>query len=113
MKKTDFTDNDIKKIISMYKNGDTYRVIAEPFGVHVTTIAVVINNLIDEARMKQRPQRTSRTPVKKVRRPCLKCRRQFLSEGAHNRICLSCKKTNNDCYNHPFAKEVSAAGTAY
>lgn len=29
------------------------------------------------------------------RRPCLKCRRIFLSEGAHHRICRTCKRVRS------------------
>lgn len=29
------------------------------------------------------------------RRPCLRCRKPFVSEGAHNRMCDMCRKTIN------------------
>lgn len=30
-------------------------------------------------------------PVKRRERPCLRCRKPFPSEGAHNRLCNPCK----------------------
>lgn len=34
-------------------------------------------------------------------RNCMCCRKRFLSEGAHNRLCTSCRNISVDCFSAP------------
>lgn len=43
----------------------------------------------DSTRAKPKPKRTSR---RLKRRACLRCDREFLSEGPHNRLCNVCRE---------------------
>lgn len=33
-----------------------------------------------------------------VKRPCITCRKSFLSEGAHNRMCSSCRAAASEMF---------------
>jgi len=42
-----------------------------------------------------------RRKKKKTRRACLRCDREFMSEGIFNRICPNCKKNEKTVANEP------------
>jgi len=55
------------------------------------------------AKPKRKIEHKPRPPKKKWRkkkdkRVCLRCQKDFLSEGIHNRICSNCNKTNDNSY---------------
>lgn len=49
-------------------------------------------DLAEEAR--ERAERKARCRV----RPCLRCRAEFESEGAHNRMCPRCRETASEIF---------------
>lgn len=89
-------------------------VIADDVGRSIDAVAARISDMlggeaelfskiiVDKATyMPQENAKTSTGPKKIIdtrkvekRRPCLKCRKNFWSKGAHNRLCMACKSAD-------------------
>ena len=35
-------------------------------------------------------------PIKYVKKPCMRCEKEFLSEGSHNRFCYTCRDKHKE-----------------
>lgn len=87
-----WTREEIRILVTLWPKLDNAK-IAVRLGRNENAIAIKASRLGLPPRQKVREMtsdRPSNSPKAKIR-PCLKCRTPFYSEGAHHRICDSCK----------------------
>jgi len=118
MKVRTWSDDDIKVIIDMYIDDKTYEEIGNHFHASKLTVSKLINSLIARNEVHDRKinackQREKKKNSNKKIRPCLKCRKGFLSAGSHNRLCFNCKVHNARYNTSPYYEERNASGVLY
>lgn len=77
-------------LVALRAAGATYREIGELTGLALQTVSNRLNRdrRAHEAAAASGPKTR---PKPGTVRPCLCCRKDFLSEGAHNRLCNRCR----------------------
>lgn len=75
--------------------GATYREIADLTGLSLSQINYRLGKAADEGATPPRRRKGS------TERACMCCGKPFLSEGAHNRLCGSCRNRSSSPYDTP------------
>lgn len=91
-----------KQLLSMHASGYSRSQIAQEMGLSWSSINNAFTRYITKPENHKKsiyPAQPKNTRSEKIR-SCLKCHRGFFSDGPGNRICSTCKNTNNACGSH-------------
>lgn len=95
--RTPWTPEQIARLREMRERGLPLRVIAPEVqhalhacGAKALALGIRPRNTTPTGRL------SLATRAKSATRPCLCCRKPFLSEGHHNRLCPACRRENSD-----------------
>lgn len=83
VKGTEWTAEQDERLLQMHKNGDRLTEMSNTLGRSFGAIRARLEKL---SYRKHLPRSAG-----KDTRPCLGCRRDFASEGPHNRLCSRCR----------------------
>lgn len=86
-----WNDAELSELAVMLAKGMRHRVIAAHIGRTQDSVEYGARLLRRRGDRKPTPLVASR-----CQRPCLRCRRRFLSDGIHNRLCYECNKWAED-----------------
>jgi len=94
--KRKWTDAETQEIIQLYNDNVTISRIAKKYSAGTDTIRGLIDKLATQGLLSKRYIGVKPKTAHPDDRPCLKCKKLFRSEGAHNRICPSCNSCNKN-----------------
>ena len=96
MKSGPWSEADVEKLIELWKEGESNSRIAAKLGRRENAVAIKASRLRLPPKSSASEDLTATpAPNKKAKlRACLKCEKTFFSEGAHHRICDSCKSSS-------------------
>lgn len=94
----DWTPERSTQAVRMRSERKTFAEIADALGCSLPNVYAHLMSLNGRKKKRRKPVETIKKP-KPIARPCMCCTRSFLSDGPHNRLCKTCRKTSTN----PFA----------